>query len=168
MVSFGGRIAALLQAHRAAQHEERQKWGSAYKESEQVFTDEGGGPLPPWKSTRRFNALRARAGLGEVVGLFSLRRTAATFAALEGVGPLDVKEMLGHKRIAEVMDRYSHVLATMQRDAAERLESVLLDDEELASGWYGAPGSSSSSRPASSPPSKVIPTHHWTTPTTTR
>ncbi len=125
VVSFEEEIDAILRRHKAQSTEERLAFGPGYVESEQVFTAEGGGVLAPWKSTRRFNTLKKRAGLGPETGMHTLRHTAATLALLEGVPARVVQEMLGHKNISETMDRYSHVLPTMQRSAAKRLEAAL-------------------------------------------
>jgi integrase len=36
-----------------------------------------------------------------------------------------VQEMLGHARISQTLDTYSHVLPNMQAEAAEKLDSAL-------------------------------------------
>ena len=54
-----------------------------------------------------------------------LRHTAATLMLLEGIHPKVVQERLGHATISMTLDTYSHVLPTMQADAAERLGRVL-------------------------------------------
>ena len=43
----------------------------------------------------------------------------------ENGNPKVVQERLGHANIAVTMDTYSHVMPTMQRDAAERFEEGL-------------------------------------------
>lgn len=43
-----------------------------------------------------------------------------------GVHPKVVAEMLGHSQISITLDLYSHVTPTMQRDAAEAMNAVLL------------------------------------------
>jgi site-specific recombinase XerD len=44
---------------------------------------------------------------------------------LQGVHPKIVAEMLGHSRISVTLDLYSHVTPTMQRRAAEMMDSLL-------------------------------------------
>ena len=42
-----------------------------------------------------------------------------------GVHPKIVSEMLGHTSVAITLDRYSHVIPTMQEDAARRMDALL-------------------------------------------
>jgi integrase len=44
-----------------------------------------------------------------------------------GEHPKIVHERLGHSTIEMTLDRYSYVSATMQREAADRLETLLSD-----------------------------------------
>lgn len=53
-----------------------------------------------------------------------LRHTAATLALKEGVHPKIVQEMLGHSQISITLDTYSHVLPTMQKEAAARMDGL--------------------------------------------
>ena len=54
-----------------------------------------------------------------------LRHTAASLLLSAGVHPKVVQERLGHSTISITLDTYSHVLGTLQRDAADRLDEVL-------------------------------------------
>jgi hypothetical protein len=54
-----------------------------------------------------------------------LRHTAATLMLTAGVNPKVVSEILGHTSVAITLDRYSHVMPTMQADAVRRLDGVL-------------------------------------------
>lgn len=54
-----------------------------------------------------------------------LRHACASLMLLDGVNPKVVQERLGHSTISQTMDTYSHVMPTMQRDAADRLGSML-------------------------------------------
>jgi len=67
-------------------------------------------------------ALR-RADLPEI-RFHDLRHTCATLLLLGGVHPKIVSEMLGHSTISITLDTYSHVLPTMQQDAAATLERL--------------------------------------------
>jgi integrase len=68
--------------------------------------------------------LLARAGI-EGIRFHDLRHTAATLLLLQGVHPKVVSERLGHARVQITLDRYSHVLPTMQKEAAEKLDRLL-------------------------------------------
>jgi len=54
-----------------------------------------------------------------------LRHTAASLMLTQGINPKVVAERLGHASIAITLDVYSHVLPSMQQDAASRLDSLL-------------------------------------------
>ena len=50
-----------------------------------------------------------------------LRDTAATLSLSQGVHPKIVQERLGHSQISLTLDTYSHVLPSMQKEAAQKL-----------------------------------------------
>lgn len=50
--------------------------------------------------------------------------TAATLALGEGVHPKVVQEMLDHLQIAITLDTYSHLLPTMQKEAAAKMDAL--------------------------------------------
>jgi integrase len=54
-----------------------------------------------------------------------LRHTSATLLLSAGVHPKIVQERLGHSQIGVTMDIYSHVLPSMQQEAAGKLDKVL-------------------------------------------
>ena len=68
--------------------------------------------------------LRERAGFGGV-RFHDLRHTAASLLLSAGVHPKVVQERLGHSTVALTLDVYSHVLGSLQRDAADMLDEVL-------------------------------------------
>lgn len=54
-----------------------------------------------------------------------------------GVHPKVIQEILGHSEISMIMDIYSHVLPTMQKDAMDKLRDALKprddnDDDGMA------------------------------------
>jgi integrase len=89
-----------------------------------VFCDVLGGPIRASNVLRRsFLPLLKRAGLPRI-RFHDLRHTAATLMLRQGIHPKIVQERLGHSQIAMTMDIYSHVLPSMQREAADRLDVV--------------------------------------------
>jgi integrase len=90
-----------------------------------VFCDSKGGPLRKGNLVRRsFNRVLRTAELPRI-RFHDLRHTAATLLLQEGVHPKVVQERLGHAQIGLTLDTYSHVLPTMQREAADRLDRIL-------------------------------------------
>ena len=95
---------------------------------EYVFVDEFGDPFHPARLTRDLHALQGRAGLPQIT-LHDLRHTAATIALLAGVHPKVVSERHGHASTQITLDRYTHVLESMQEAAADAIGRFLRPDE---------------------------------------
>ena len=53
-----------------------------------------------------------------------LRHSAATILLVAGVHPKVVQERLGHSTIAMTLDVYSHVLPSMQQEAAGKIDDL--------------------------------------------
>ncbi len=68
--------------------------------------------------------LLRKAGLPEC-RFHDLRHTSATLLLAEGVHPKVVQERLGHSQISVTLDTYSHVLPTMQAEAAGKFDDML-------------------------------------------
>jgi integrase len=64
-----------------------------------------------------------------LIRFHDLRHTAATLLLGQGVHPKIVQERLGHSPIAITLDTYSHVLPSMRRDAAQRLDDLLSESK---------------------------------------
>ena len=115
---------SALKLHRARQTEQRLR-AVFWDDLGLIFTNEVGRHLSPQNLTRRsFQPLLQRAGL-PTVRFHELRHTAATLMLLQGVNVKVVSEMMGHSNIAITLDVYSHVLPTMQADAADKMEKLL-------------------------------------------
>jgi integrase len=63
-------------------------------------------------------------GRVSAIRFHDLGHTAATLLLAQGVHPKVVQERLGHAQIAMTLDTYSHVLPSMQRDAADKLDAL--------------------------------------------
>ena len=108
-----------------ALREHRKRLGATPHPEVWVFADSKGGPMRKNNFTRRsWWPLRERAGLDKV-RFHDLRHTAASLLLSAGVHPKVVQERLGHSTVALTLDVYSHVLGSLQRDAADRIDEVL-------------------------------------------
>ncbi len=125
-VELPGRAVSALKRRRAEQAEERLKAGRYWRETNLVFTDEHGEPIYPSNLPRRYlRPLLAKAGIDpEGVRFHDLRHTFATLMFLSGEHPKVVQEAMGHATISQTLDTYSHVIPSMQRDAARRLNEL--------------------------------------------
>jgi integrase len=114
-----------LKLHRERQEQERRRAGSTWAGEDLVFPNTVGRPVNPSNFLRReFYPLLEAAGLPRM-RFHDLRHSAATLLLGMGVHPKIVSEMLGHTQIGITLDLYSHVTATMQRDAVQAFEELL-------------------------------------------
>ena len=90
-----------------------------------VFCAPGGGHLRKGNVYRRsFKPLVEAAGV-PLIRFHDMRHTSATILLLAGENVKVVSERLGHANIKITLDTYAHVLPTMQRAAAEKLDQLL-------------------------------------------
>jgi integrase len=83
-----------------------------------------GEPLQPQSLTHEFPRFLARLIDFPRVRFHDLRHSHATQLLLAGVHPKVAQERLGHSTVTTTLDLYSHVTATMQEDAAGRLDAA--------------------------------------------
>jgi len=73
---------------------------------------------------RKMTTLTTRLDIPKVT-FHELRHTHATLLLLSNVNPKVVSERLGHSKVFMTLDKYSHVLPNMQKDAVEKLTETL-------------------------------------------
>jgi|SRR5450759_320708 integrase len=89
-----------------------------------VFATSNGTPFSPRNIERHFKSVLIKAEL-PIIRFHDLRHTTATLLLIEGVHPKVVQELLGHSTISLTMDLYSHVLPTLQQDAAQKMNKII-------------------------------------------
>ncbi len=113
---------AALRRHRTRQTEQRLR-AVFWDDLDLVFTNEVGRHIQANNlRLRSFQPLLAQVGLA--VRFHDLRHSCATLLLLAGVHVKVVSEMLGHSNIGLTLDTYSHVLPSMQADAAAKMEAL--------------------------------------------
>ncbi len=122
-VSLPSNATAVLREHKVRQNEQRLLVGSDWHANDLVFCTHQGKPLGQRNVLREFTLLLDRAGLRHV-SFHALRHTHATLALLQGVPAKVVQERLGHSTISMTLDTYSHVIPSMDVDAAARLDAM--------------------------------------------
>ncbi len=119
------RVVAALRRHRTAQRKERLAAGSGWVGRDLVFTTRRGAPIDGRELLRAwFRPLLARAGLPPI-RFHDLRHSYASIALSRGLHPKVVQEAMGHSTIAVTMDLYSHVVPSLQREAAREMGRAL-------------------------------------------
>jgi integrase len=124
VISLDTRTAAALRAQRQRQLEQRLLVGAGWQDRDLVFTRFAGEPLHPEHFSQAFERRVKRHKLPRL-SVHGLRHTWATLALEGGVHPKIVQERLGHVNISLTLDTYSHAVAGMESDAAEKVAGMV-------------------------------------------
>ncbi len=120
LVALDERTTQILALRRAA----AEAANPTFRTVDLVFPAEDGGPIRPGTFTYSFGRRVKLAGLRRI-RLHDLRHTHATHALQIGVHPKVVSERLGHSSVMVTLDIYSHVLPSLQREAAEAVAALV-------------------------------------------
>lgn len=115
---------AKLHDQQERQYKEMLAAGADWQENDLVFPSVIGTPLDHSNLFKDFKEILKRAELPNI-RFHDLRHTAATLMLQQGVHPKVVQERLGHSDIALTLNTYSHVLPSMQEEAAEKMDELL-------------------------------------------
>lgn len=125
MILLGKATVEKLREHMKLQDLERQFYGEDWKENGMVFPSSFGTPMDQCNLLKIFKRYLKKAGLPDI-RFHDLRHTAATLMLQQGTNPKIVQERLGHSDISLTLNTYSHVLPSMQEEAAEKLDELLV------------------------------------------
>jgi len=112
-----------LDRQRVSQAERRGRGGKCWVESGLVIDRGDGAPWAPTTFSSAWPPFLRSKGLAHV-RFHDLRHAHATMMLLQGVHPKIVSERLGHSSIGITLDTYSHVLPTMQEEAARAFDEL--------------------------------------------
>ena len=115
-----------LKEHRLRQDQARLEAGEKWHERGIVFSNKYGGFFDPDRLLLIFDKVLREAGLPHM-RFHDLRHSAATILLMSGVHPKVVQERLGHSTIAMTLDVYSHVLPSIQQEAADKMDDLFKD-----------------------------------------
>lgn len=122
-----------LKQHRKQQDDLRYQLGGLYQDNNLICCKDDGQPYNPDSISHNFHRVIDRADLQQR-RFHDLRHTHATLMLEIGIPPKVVQERLGHSSIVVTQDRYTHVLPTVQKDAATKLQFLLnnqfIEDEK--------------------------------------
>jgi integrase len=124
VVPVGPTVVERLRRRRRLQQEKCLTAGSSWQDQRLVFTSADGGILSGFALRRAFYRLLSQARLPRV-RFHDLRHTHASLLLARGVHPKVVSERLGHATIGITLDTYSHVMPTVQEQAARDLDAWL-------------------------------------------
>ncbi len=123
-LSMPAPVLTSLRDHRRRQVEERLAIGEDWQDLDFVFASAIGTPQDGSAVRHRFQRTLLKAGLPRQ-RFHDTRHACASFLLAQGVPLRVVQEILGHSRISTTADIYSHVLPTLQKDAADRMGELL-------------------------------------------
>jgi len=98
------------------------------KETGLIFATRNGTPFSHRNIHRHFKKTLVKLGLPEI-RFHDLKHSYASILASQNVHPKTVQEALGHSTITLTLDTYSHILRSLQKEAAEKLDLLLLTQE---------------------------------------
>lgn len=113
-----------LKKHKVLQNKEKLAAGPHYNDQDLVIATSLGNYVLPSNLNRTYWNLIKVIGIKRI-RFHDLRHTHATLLLKEGIHPKVVQERLGHSSIQVTLDRYSHVLPNLQKEAAEKIGSSI-------------------------------------------
>jgi integrase len=124
MIALPAVTIAALKAHRKRQLESRLAAGDGWQDTGHVFTSPIGTAADPHNLHKQFRAVLTTAEL-PIVRIHDLRHSCATLLLAQGVDPRTIMQTLGHSQVSLTLNTYAHVLPSLQRDAAAKLNAIL-------------------------------------------
>lgn len=124
LVTLDSATRAVVEGHRRTVLEDRVLFGPGYQDHGLIVCWDDGRPVSGDWWSHRFRTICDTTGLRRI-RFHELRHTWATLALEAGVEAKVVSDRLGHSGIAITLDTYTTVSDELQREAAERVASVL-------------------------------------------
>jgi len=124
VVALDKRTLVVLKSHRKKQIEERLRFQTHDQDHNLVFRKQSGEPIHPDAFSKAFNKKVAAIDVPRI-RFHDLRHTHATLLLQAGANPKVVSERLGHSTVSITLDTYSHVIPSIQEDAAKRASELV-------------------------------------------
>ena len=109
---------------RSTQSETRLSAGSAWNDTNKVFTNDFGNPIDPDKLTTEFKSLVENTTLTKIT-LHGLRHTFASLSIMAKVDAKIMSESLGHSSVSFTLDTYGHLFPSQKQEAADAFDMFL-------------------------------------------
>ncbi len=129
-VSFGEGIGSLLAEYKNCQDEEKSQLGSQWQCEEEawVFTKWNGQPMGVTTPTQFWSKFLKTNGFPHM-RFHDLRHLSATILIAAGIPIKSVSARLGHTQISTTLDIYADALESVDRAAADKMDSFLLPEK---------------------------------------
>lgn len=122
-VYISERLSKELLLHKDRLEKEKVRYPN-YNHQDLVVCTRYGNFVDPASLTRRFQKQAENNGIVPI-RFHDLRHSHATLLLQQNINPKIVSERLGHSAIHITLNRYSHVLPSMQKDVADRLNNLI-------------------------------------------
>lgn len=123
-IDLDTKTTAILRAHRAQQVAWRLAAGAGYQDHDLVFCHPDGQPLHPEAVSKTFERRVRRSGL-PYVRFHDLRHTHAAHLIAAGQDALVIAKRLGHASVSFTYDKYGHLMAKADSDAATAVAALV-------------------------------------------
>ncbi len=123
-IILGKNTIEVLKNHWEMQQKTIVELGDLWKNNDLIFPSVTGTPTDQSNVFKRFKEILKSAGLPNI-RFHDLRHTAATLMLKQKINPKIVQERLGHADISMTLNTYSHVLPSMQEEAAEKIDEII-------------------------------------------
>lgn len=114
-------IAELQKAKNEYDDRAKEAW---FHKLDYVVCKEDGTPYHPDSLTQKWERFTARHNLRHIK-LHGMRHTNATTMIAAGVSPKVVQQRLGHADVSVTLNTYTHVLPSMDQEAADKIDDIL-------------------------------------------
>lgn len=114
----------LLRKQKMVVAKEKLRCGADYVDNDLIICTAKGTPINPENLKRTFQRLIKEANVPSI-RFHDLRHTHATMLLASGINAKVISERLGHSNIKTTLDIYSHVLPSMQEEAANQIDTLL-------------------------------------------
>ena len=123
-IDLDAKTTAVLRAHRSQQVAERLAVGAGYEDQDLVFCHPDGQPLHPEAVSKTFERRVRRSGL-PYIRFHDLRHTHAAHLIASGQDALVIAKRLGHASVSFTYDKYGHLMAKADSDAATAVAALV-------------------------------------------
>ncbi|QKG84145.1 site-specific integrase [Kroppenstedtia pulmonis] len=120
-VAISDTVAELLKQYQIRQRQDMLRRG--YR-SDLIFVSPKGQPISSRGLRYHFDSCITKAKVPKI-RFHDLRHTHASLLLQQGVHPKVVQERLGHSSISMTLDTYSHVIPSIQKEAATLLDRII-------------------------------------------
>lgn len=124
-ITVGDEVIAVLKKAKEEYDERKLTYGAEFHDHGYIICKNNGEPYRPDSLTQKWLRFLKKNEL-EHVRLHGLRHSNATALIQAGVSPKVVQQRLGHADINITLNTYTHVLPEMDREAAEKIDDLII------------------------------------------